>query len=147
MRDGWAMMVSRFFERIEKVANGCWLWTGAKTVKGYGTVVVKGKRIKAHRWAWFIQHGMMPTACVLHRCDTRACVRPDHLFLGTVQDNNADCIAKGRHAHAKLTADQVHAIRVYRAEGYTQKSVALGFGIDRTTVRAIERREIWRQVP
>lgn len=137
----------RFFERIQRADNGCWLWTGAKTEKGYGTLVVKGKRRKAHRWAWFIRHGVMPDACVLHRCDTPACVRPDHLFLGTVQANNADCIAKGRHAFAKLKEVDVLAIRARRREGHTQRAVAAVFGVDRTTVRAIERREIWRHIP
>lgn len=52
--------------------------------------------IKSNRLAWFVYYREVPKLCVLHKCDNRACVRKDHLFLGTRGDNNSDRAAKGR---------------------------------------------------
>lgn len=77
--------------------EGCWEWTGA-TTWGYGEVNrqgISGRRV--HRLAWEFAYGPIPDGLmVLHRCDNRSCVRPDHLFLGTAADNMHDMIAKGR---------------------------------------------------
>ncbi len=75
----------------------CQEWQGALDPTGYGAVKVKGKKRGAHRVAWQSVNGSIPPGLmVLHRCDNRACVRPDHLFLGTSKDNMQDCRAKGR---------------------------------------------------
>lgn len=84
--------------------DGCWRWTGyiPKTGRraGYGEFDFKsGKRMLAHRAAYILLVGSDPgEQCVLHKCDNPRCVRPDHLWLGSRKENNADRDAKGRHA-------------------------------------------------
>ncbi len=92
----------RFFSRIELRDDGCLVWTGAKNPKGYGRIGVRGTMPRCHRLAWTIKNGPIPVgACVLHTCDVPACVNPDHLFLGTFQDNNTDKARKGRGTKSK----------------------------------------------
>lgn len=77
--------------------SGCWIWTALKNAKGYGVVNYQYKTQLAHRLAWTLTHGPIPHglyAC--HKCDTPACINPDHLFLGTQFDNMRDMAAKGR---------------------------------------------------
>lgn len=113
-------LLKRFEKKFAKT-NGCWLWKGDKWSRpehGYGRIYVEGKRVKAHRVAWELYVGPIPTGLhVLHKCDVRLCVNPDHLFLGTKADNAHDRNQKGRQARGKsfpqckLTDEQVIAIR------------------------------------
>lgn len=78
--------------------TGCWEWTGARSAKGYGVLNVRETSRLASRVAWQLEHGKIPRGLyVLHKCDNPGCVRPSHLFLGTLADNNADMLAKGRY--------------------------------------------------
>jgi hypothetical protein len=78
----------------------CWLWPKGQDKNGYGRFVAKSlhpTETKAHRFAWILAHGPIPMHyAVLHRCDTPACCRPSHLFLGTIADNTHDMMRKGR---------------------------------------------------
>jgi len=123
--------------------SGCWLWTGTVMRKGYGTINAggRGRVLKAHRASWILARGTIPDGLhVLHRCDNRACVNPNHLFLGTNIDNIADRDRKGRcrsaapfgarNGAARLTAEMVSAIVArYRAGGVSQAMVAKEFGV------------------
>jgi hypothetical protein len=76
---------------------GCLIWNRSNR-NGYGLLNFKGKATSAHRVSWIVHYGPIPEGlCVLHKCDTPACINPHHLFLGTHQDNMSDCIKKGRH--------------------------------------------------
>lgn len=87
----------RFWKYVEKT-SACWLWTGAKIPNGYGHITVNRRSLKAHRLSWELHYGLVPTGMfVCHRCDVKACVRPEHLFIGTNRDNQLDAVAKGRH--------------------------------------------------
>ncbi len=112
---GWCEMHYRRFKRhgdpqaryhqpkledmyIPEPNSGCWLWLGSVTQSGYGNAWTNGKNMRAHRLSWMIHNGDIPKEmCVLHRCDTPACINPGHLFLGTQLENIKDRDAKGRH--------------------------------------------------
>src|ERR1700740_3293689 len=87
----------KFLERVLVDGNGCWNFQGMKCNGGYGQVKRDGKFIFAHRYSWMLLRGDIGPSFVLHKCDTRACVNPDHLFLGTQKDNQQDMRNKGRH--------------------------------------------------
>jgi hypothetical protein len=78
--------------------NGCWLWTSyISNVTGYGQVIIEGKTKNAHRITYEAYNGpIAPGLVVMHVCDVRACINPDHLKLGTQADNVKDCVSKGR---------------------------------------------------
>lgn len=83
---------------------GCWLWTGTANERGYGRVYSGGRMWVAHRLSWTQANGPIPSGMfVCHKCDTPACVNPDHLFLGSPRDNVLDMVAKGRHRESKKT--------------------------------------------
>lgn len=109
-----------FNEKVKKTQT-CWLWTRAKTDKGYGnTSLGKHNYHPAHRISWTIHKGKIPNGLwVLHKCDVRSCVNPDHLYLGTHEDNMRDMSARNRHydcageKHPKaiLNWKKVHQLR------------------------------------
>jgi hypothetical protein len=147
----------RFLDAIEFDTNGgCWLWSKGVSATGYGTLWIKGRNVSAHRYSWEREKGSIDDApgyhglCVLHRCDVRACVNPDHLFLGTVADNNADRGAKGRtavvrgedRASAKLSKQQVDQIKRLRGT-LPQRSIARKFGVSQGLVSLIQTGKVW----
>ena len=87
-----------FWAKVDR-SGDCWIWTAAKNQKGYGFFWPVGSKrwIGAHRYSFFIEHGQFDQhKQVCHRCDNPSCVRPSHLFLGTVRDNAIDASKKGR---------------------------------------------------
>jgi hypothetical protein len=81
---------------VENPVTGCWRWVGASRGLGYGAIKVDGRVLDAHRYSWPVFRGPIPEGKqVLHKCDNRACVNPDHLELGDARKNRADAIARG----------------------------------------------------
>lgn len=142
----------RFWSHVEK-SDGCWLWTGELAGKGYGRMKFAGVREHAHRMSWEFANGPVQAGLlVLHKCDTPACVRPDHLFLGTQKDNMRDMHAKGRavqvrgeqHGRAKLTEEQARQLLAeYRAGGVTQKELADRYGLHPVYVNKMIKGHKW----
>jgi len=88
----------RFLSHIYKSDSGSWLWT-ASTISGYGNFTADGTTVAAHRYSWVFHHGGIPEGLwVLHKCDVKRCVNPDHLYLGTHKDNTEDAVRRGRVA-------------------------------------------------
>jgi hypothetical protein len=133
--------------------TGCHEWQGGHGSHGYGSVVVNGRRVGAHRAAFEVFVGLIPEGMyVCHTCDNRKCVNPAHLFLGTHQDNRRDMVAKGRHARggrhhwAKLTEADVLDIRRRAAEGESQKVLCGQYGVADSLVSRIVNRLIWTHI-
>jgi hypothetical protein len=155
--------VERFWAKVERT-DGCWLWTAA-TTNGYGILSVKHRSrapLKAHRVSWEIHHGPIPgNMHVLHTCDQRLCVNPDHLWLGTNADNTADRVSKGRtrtwatdrerlgssHPRAKLTEAIVLESRaLWRSGEETSVSLAKRHGVAQATMHAALTGQTWGHV-
>lgn len=95
----------------------CWLWTGAETSYGYGHFSVNGRLWLAHRTSYFIFTGRDPKELlVCHKCDVRLCCNPNHLFLGTHDDNQKDMAQKGRSAQGDRHASKTHPEKIKRGE-------------------------------
>lgn len=129
-------LVERFWPKVDQ-SGDCWIWTASRDGMGYGMYA----HTRAHRFSWMLHHGPIPAGmCVLHRCDTPACVRPEHLFLGTRDDNMRDRQAKGRQARgeragrARLSAADVREARRLRAAGRRIKDIAAQFGVSDSTI-------------
>jgi hypothetical protein len=159
-------VVERFWKYVDKDGpvpshrpdlGPCWLWTGATTRHGYGKIGVPGyhgRTERASRVSWELQYGPIPDGLwALHHCDNPPCVRPDHLFLGTVGDNHEDMIGKVRGTQgerqwlAKLTEADVRAIRLTYASGSVAiNQIAREHGVGRSTIQAIVHRRTWKHV-
>lgn len=150
------------FDRHAPVARPggeCWLWRGPKTDKGYGVTLIggrAGKKHAAHRLSWELACGPIPAGqCVCHRCDTPLCVNPDHLFLGTMADNMADKVSKGRQRNgvtlgesshiAKLDMPTARDIRAQGAGGVSQRALAKKYGVTKNAINLVLQNKTWRE--
>ena len=116
--------------------TGCWEWQRNIQANGYGHMKHSGKARLAHRVSYEMHSGEIPDgAYVLHRCDNRICVNPQHLFLGTAMDNRRDMQAKRRRVHgervntAKLTEAQIFEIYALSDSGMGSPRIAKKYGI------------------
>jgi hypothetical protein len=122
-------------------ATGCWMWTGGRNQDGYGRFFrLEGGRqrqYRAHRVSYEVHCGPIPEGMfVCHRCDTPACVNPDHLFLGTPKDNVVDMIEKGRRGTPKQRLSDEAYAHIMRRELLSREYAAL-YGVSEAHVRCL----------
>lgn len=146
----------RFFNKVKKT-DECWIWLGAKhSKKGYGHFFNGKSNVKAHRFSYEHFVGSIPEdICVLHKCDNPSCVRPDHLFLGTNQDNVDDKVSKNRHPRGeqsgvnKLTEQEVIEIkRSLKCFNYLGQvnDLANYYNVNFRTISSIKSGKTWSHV-
>jgi hypothetical protein len=156
---------AEFLACINKLDNGCWIWTGGKHRAGYGAY----HGIQAHRYSYTIHQGAIPDGLwVLHNCpagDNPSCVNPEHLYLGTVLDNNRDTHRKGRgnppwlgkkrpesdiRRGSQVSKDRTEAevleIRRLAMDGVRPKELMDRFCISRAALWNITIRNTWKHI-
>lgn len=159
----------RFWRKVTKT-DSCWMWTGCVSTDGYGRIKLdkpSSLNRTTHKLSWEIANGPVPDGLfVLHKCDVRRCVNPEHLFLGTQQDNVDDMLSKGRNQRgsghymarrgggkgednraSKLTEAQVLEIRArYKPRTVGVDVLAKDFGVSRSTVWLVIKRKLWDHI-
>lgn len=147
--------IGRFFSKVSK-GKSCWEWIGCLHEQGYGIARREGQKVLAHRLSWEIHFGKIPIGMeICHRCDNPKCVKPDHIFVGTHQDNMRDMMAKGRNAdmngekngNHKLNAGDIKNIRsLYTTGNYSQRELAMKFDVHQTNIGHIVRANTWMDI-
>jgi len=137
----------RFWEKVDKTEN-FWNWT-AGTRNGYGSFKYEGKVYDSHRFVWFLTTGSFPINLMLHKCNNKICVNPDHLYDGAYKDNVRDSILAGTHRFAisrkKLSEQEVLEIRkLYELGKVGYKTLGKKYHIHPETVRQIIKRQTWK---
>lgn len=149
--------VDRFLSKVRPVGE-CLEWQGYSLKRkwsGYGIITMNRKQYRTHRFAWIIKNGFIPDKlCVLHKCDNQKCVNPEHLFLGTLVDNNLDRDKKNRNVavygdkngNSKLTVEAVKMIKAYIKDDYSYAWIAKQFGVRWQNIQAIAKGRTWKNV-
>lgn len=131
--------------------SDCWIYTGYKNKRGYGSCQMNGKYIAAHRASWILHHGSIPrNKFVLHLCNNPSCVNPEHLHLGDHKDNANDRAKSGRTAkgekngQSKLNWVKVSEIRELHQIGAKLYQIAKDYSVSDNLVSRIVRNKIWK---
>ena len=143
----------------DKVAIGepheCWEWQAGKDAQRYGRINIDKHNLKAHRVAWLLTFGTIPNGlCCCHHCDNPGCCNPYHLFLGTIADNNADCVGKNRrghhtknrgsnNGHSTLMESDVLKIRALLQGGTMQTVIACLYDVNISAISNIYTGRTW----
>jgi hypothetical protein len=156
-------LTQRFWSHVPNRPDaGCWNWNDRDT-GGYGLVWIgpKNQKILAHRLSWLIHFGDIPQGlCVCHHCDNKRCIRPDHLYLATIKQNNRDAWARGlcesirnrkyyrggeKGPGHRLTWPIVREIRARHACGATPTMLGQEFGVHPGHIGGIIKNRYWRE--
>ena len=182
MKNSLTPLHERFWAKVKRGGpDDCWIWIGSRLKSGGYGQISAGRRgqppLRAHCLSWQFSYGEIPRGlCVLHRCDNPPCVNPEHLFLGTRDDNAKDMAAKGRsgaHQHpdrlsrgdgnglrkhpesvlrgsraanAKLNEECIKVIRYMKTKSVSNERLAKVYRISETTVARIVNLQSWAHV-
>lgn len=131
---------------------GCMIWMGSQ-VHDYGQLSHNFRTVRAHKASYELANGPVPKGLqVLHKCDVRLCVNPEHLYAGTHNDNmrdrqSRDRQAKGERCKKTLRAESVLSIRErHRVDGVSYTQMAKEYGVSDTTIHAIINRRTWKHI-
>ena len=155
--------LDRFMKKVDK--NGpvmphmdteCWTWLAAKNAKGYGKFLFNGENSLAHRVSCTLHNIKIPSGmCACHKCDNRACVNPEHIFIGTILDNTMDMVKKGRqrggnglygetNKQSKITEDDVKYIRNH--PNTPLPKLAEKFNVGKGNIWMIRHNKTWKHL-
>lgn len=143
----------RFLSYVD-VTEECWLWMGTRLRDGYGQFMSRTLgNMRAHRMSYLIFKGKIPNGMlVCHSCDNPSCVKPGHLWLGTVKDNTDDMIKKGRNPRgvlshlSKLNEQDVKDIRIKHKEGLSYAEIGRLFKVNECTISSIVLHKTWKHI-
>jgi hypothetical protein len=151
-------------------ATGCWNWIAAcRDSARYGAMKINGSVVDSHRISYAVYNGDIEDGiCVCHKCDNMKCINPNHLFLGTKDDNNKDMFKKGRYARGDNSGARLHPESVARGENAyfsklseyevtnilndyyfslkKVKDICIQYKVDRGTIADITQRRTWVHV-
>lgn len=137
-----------------RINGECWEWTRSIGSEGYGIVIRKSGRLLAHRVSYSELKGKIPKGLyVLHTCDNRCCINPEHLYCGTLQDNMRDMDSRGRRIIPRLFGEDCHncrfkesdipIIRKLSSNRESLRSIAKRYDVNYETIRKIVTRKTW----
>lgn len=139
-------MESFFARAIKNNETGCWEWNGCITGNGYGHCALLNEK-KAHRVSYKLHYGdILDKMVIMHKCDNRICVNPEHLQQGTHKENMADMKEKGRAARIskpRLTEQQVKDIYLSKS---SIRALTLQYKLNIRTIERIRSGRIWGSI-
>lgn len=150
------MIRTRLLSQYRRTRRGCWNWTGSVfTTNGRARMILgKSHSMTAAKVSYVLHKGATKGLLVLHSCDNVLCVNPEHLRLGTNQDNSDDMVKRGRSLYqvesanhaAKLNETKVRRIKVLLKKGVKQNRLAREYGVCKQTIWFIAHNMMWSHV-
>ena len=135
-------LLKRFWNKVDvREPENCWEWLAYRNQYGYGQFWFENKKVNATRVVMFIRGYDVQDKMVCHHCDNRACVNPNHLYLGDQKENMEDAVERGRiptgedHGRSKLSdLERMEIRRRYHNEGVSMRDLANEYDVAPSTI-------------